>query len=147
MFVAVAPDHLTTWHVGFIYTRPACMSVRIASHPQICLNQLQLTYKHICSCGAESAGICPYARTQLTVHVSIIAQKYHQPYILQLHLTSSHGFMKCILSAYMSVTISSYQHPCILHLHPTISHPTICHVFHSATGSHICKLAPTRMHV
>ena len=45
-----------------------------ASHQHICLNQLQMTCKHICSCGAESAGIsktlvsdlqlCPYAHTQ-----------------------------------------------------------------------------------
>ena len=45
-------------------------------YQQICLNQLQLTYKHICSCVAEPAAIyvtlasdpqlCPYARTRLT---------------------------------------------------------------------------------
>ena len=73
MFVAVAPDHLshrlqlnsTSMHV--------CES---CIYQQICLNQLQLTYKHICSCVAEPAGIyvtlasdpqlCHYVRTQLT---------------------------------------------------------------------------------
>ena len=72
-FVAVAPDHLarrlqlnsTSMHVCY-----GCI------YQQIYLNQLQLTYKHICSCVAEPAGIyvtlasdaqlCPYARTQLT---------------------------------------------------------------------------------
>ena len=47
---------------------------------------------------------------------------YHQACMLQLHLTSSHVFISCILSAYTPVTVSSYQHPCILHLHLTISH-------------------------
>ena len=50
MFVAVAPDHLarrlqinsTSMHV--------CKS---CIYQQICLNQLQLTNKHICSCVAE----------------------------------------------------------------------------------------------
>ena len=46
----------------------------------------------------------------------------HHACILQLHLTSSHDFISCILSACMSVTVSSYQHLCILHLHPTTSH-------------------------
>ena len=73
MFVSVAPDHLarrlqlnsTSMHVW-----SSCI------YQQICLNQLQLTYEHICSCVAEPAGIyvtlasdpqlCPYARTQLT---------------------------------------------------------------------------------
>ena len=43
--------HSTTWHVGYNCTLTACMSVRVASHQQICLNQLQLTSKHIYSCG------------------------------------------------------------------------------------------------
>ena len=65
MFVAVAPEHLA---------RPLQLNSSIYQH--ICLNQLQLTYKHICSCVAEPAGIyvtsasdpqpCLYARTQLT---------------------------------------------------------------------------------
>ena len=54
MFVAVAPGHLacrlqlnsTSMHVCW-----SCI------YQQICLNQLQLTYKHICSCVAEPAGI------------------------------------------------------------------------------------------
>ena len=73
MFVEVASDHLarrlqlnsTSMHI--------CLS---CIYQQICLNQLQLTYKHICSCVAEPTGIYvtlasdaqirPYARTQLT---------------------------------------------------------------------------------
>ena len=43
--------HLTTWHVSYNCTLKACMFVRVASHQHICLNQLQLTSKHICSCG------------------------------------------------------------------------------------------------
>ena len=73
MFVSVAPHHLarrlqlnsTSMHVCY-----SCI------YQQICLNPLQLTYKHICSCVAEPAGIyvtlasdqqlCSYAHTQLT---------------------------------------------------------------------------------
>ena len=98
-------------------------------YQQICLNQLQLTNKHICSCVAEPAGIyvtldmadmslCSYSTNWL---VSTIAPDPHGC-ILQLHMTSSHAFIRHILSACTSVTVSSYQHPCILHLHPTISH-------------------------
>ena len=92
-------------------------------YQQICLNQLQLTNKHICSCVAELTGIyvtlaCSYSTNGL---VSTIAPDHHAC-ILQLHLTSSHGFIRHMLSACMSVTVSSYQHPCILHLHSTISH-------------------------
>ena len=47
---------------------------------------------------------------------------YHHGCILQLHMNSSHVYIRRILSACTSVTVSSYQHPCILHLHPTISH-------------------------
>ena len=54
MFVAVATGHLarrlqlnsTSMHVCY-----GCI------YPQICLNQLQLTFKHIYSCVAEPAGI------------------------------------------------------------------------------------------
>ena len=53
--------------------------------------------------------------------VSTIAPDHHAC-ILQLHLTSSHIFIRRILSACVSVTVSSYQHPCILHLQPAISH-------------------------
>ena len=62
--------------------------------------------------------LCSYPTNGLA---STIAPDYHAC-ILQLHLTSSHVFISCILSACMSVTVSSYQDPCILHLHPTISH-------------------------
>ena len=92
-------------------------------YQQICLNQFQLTNKHICSYVAEPTGIyvtlaCSYSTNGL---VSIIAQDHHAC-ILQLHLTSSHVYIRHMLSACMSVTVSSYQHPCILHLHSTISH-------------------------
>ena len=53
--------------------------------------------------------------------VSTIAPDPHGC-ILHLRMTSSHVFIRCILSACTSVTVSSYQHPCILHLQPTISH-------------------------
>ena len=62
--------------------------------------------------------LCSYWTNEL---VSTIAQDHHAC-ILQLHLTSGHVFISCMLSACMSVTVSSYQDPCILHLHPTISH-------------------------
>ena len=44
----VAPNHLACRYNCLL---TACMSVRVASHQQICLNQLQLTSKRICSCG------------------------------------------------------------------------------------------------
>ena len=69
MFVAVAPDHLAR-RLQLIST-----SMQSCIYQQICLNQLQLTNKYICSCVAEPTGIyvalasdahiCPYARTQL----------------------------------------------------------------------------------
>ena len=62
--------------------------------------------------------LCSYPTNRL---VSTIAPDHHAC-ILQLHLTSSHVFISCILSACMSVTVSSYQDPYILHSHPTISH-------------------------
>ena len=62
--------------------------------------------------------LCSYPTNGL---VSTIAPDHHVC-ILQLHLTSSHVFISCLLSACMSFTVSSYQDPCILHLHPTISH-------------------------
>ena len=73
MFVAVAPDHLARQ----LQLNSASMHVcESCIYQQICLNQLQLTYKHICSCVAEPAGkyvtlashpqLCPYAHTQLT---------------------------------------------------------------------------------
>ena len=53
--------------------------------------------------------------------VSTIAPNHHG-YILQMHMASSHVFIRRMLSACTSVTVSSYQHPYILHLHPAISH-------------------------
>ena len=72
MFVAVAPDHLARRLQLNLTSMHVCKS---CIYQQICLNQLQLTNKHICSCVAEptsiyvtlasDAQICPYARTQL----------------------------------------------------------------------------------
>ena len=73
MFGAVAPNHLARWLQLDSTSMHVCLS---CMYQQICLNQLQLTNKHICSCVTEPAGIyvpfasdsqlCPYARTQLT---------------------------------------------------------------------------------
>ena len=109
------------------------MFVRVASHQQICLKQLQLTCKHICSCGVEPAGVfvtlasdqklCPLCSHPTNGLVSTVAPD-HQACMLQLQMNSSHVFISCILSACISVTVSyySYRHPCMFHLHPTISH-------------------------
>ena len=63
--------HPTTWHDST--SMHVCWS---CIYHQICLNQFQLTYKHICSCVAETACIyvslasdpqlCLYTSTQLT---------------------------------------------------------------------------------
>ena len=85
MFVAVAPDHLARR----LQLNSTSMHVcRVA-----CLNQLQLTYTHICSCVAELEGIyvtlvsdpklCPNARTQL------------RGWKAQLHQTIMHVFYSC----------------------------------------------------
>ena len=118
--------HPTTWHVSYNSNRSACMSVRVASYQEICLNQLQLTNKHICSCVAEPTGIHVTLASDPQIYptnglVTTILPDHHAC-ILQLHLTTGHVFIRHILSTCMSVTVSSYQHPCILHLHPTISH-------------------------
>ena len=73
MFVAIAPNHLARRLQLYLTSMHVCWS---CIYQQTCLNQLQLTYKHICSCVAEPTGIhvtlasdpqiCPYARTQLT---------------------------------------------------------------------------------
>ena len=123
MLVAVAQDHLarplqlnsTSMHVCYI-----CI------YQLICLNQLQLTYKHICSCVANQQVYMLHLPQTCSSYptnrlVSTIAPDHHAC-ILQLHLPSSHVFISCILSACMSATVSSYQDPCILHLHLTISH-------------------------
>ena len=70
-----------------------------ASHQHICLNQLQLTCKHIC-CGAESADIsvtlasdlqlCPYVHTQPQRF-----QLYH-PFSIPWHL--SHHLLDRVFS-------------------------------------------------
>ena len=88
-------------------------------YQQICLNQLQLTYKYIYICLRPAVmSLSSYPTNRL---VSTIVPDHHAC-ILQLHLTSSHVFISCILSTCMSVTVSSYQDPSILHLHPPISH-------------------------
>ena len=123
--------HSTTWHVGNSRTLTACMSVGVASHRQICFKQLQLTSKHICSCGGWTSrficytclrpavmSLCSYQTNGL---VSTIAPD-HQACMLQLHLTSSHVFITCLLTACIFVTVSSYQHPRISYLHQTINH-------------------------
>ena len=82
--------------------------------------------------------LCSFPTNEL---VSSIAPGHHAC-ILQLHLTSSHVFIRRILSACMSVTVSSYQHPCILHL------LSIPHVYNRCTKPAIisfCKLVPTGM--
>ena len=84
--------------------------------------------QHICSSGTEPGiyvtlasdpQLGPFCSFPTNWLVSTIAPD-HQACMLQLHLTSSHVFISCILSAYMSVIVSSW-HPCILHLHLTIS--------------------------
>ena len=84
--------------------------------------------KHICSCVAEPTcimlhlpqpadmSLCSYPTNGLVITIP----PDHHACILQLHLTSSHVFIR--QSACMSATVSSYKHPCILHLHSTISH-------------------------
>ena len=130
MFDYVAQDQYN-WHVGYNCLLTACMSFRVASHQQIYLNQLKLTSKHICSCGGWTSryicytclrptGMCLWSYPTNGL-VNTIAPDI-QACMLQLHLTNSHVFILCLLSACMSVTVSSYQHPCILHLHQTINH-------------------------
>ena len=65
-----------------------------ASYQQICLNQFQLTCKHISSCGAESAGISvtlaldlqsyPYAHTQPQCFQ--LYRPFSIPWHLSLHI-------------------------------------------------------------
>ena len=117
MFDTVAPDQLA---------RRLQLNSTSTHVSTGCFNQLQLTCKHICSCGAEPAGchrpiimtLCSYTTDEL---VSTLAPDDHAC-TLQSHHTNSHVFMSCILSAYMSVTVSCYQHACIIHLNQTISH-------------------------
>ena len=112
MFVTVAPVHLahqlqlTTWHVGYNETRPACISVRVTFNQQICLNQLQLTCKHICSWSGWTSRYIFY--TYLKVLISTIAPD-HQACMLQLHKSSYLVFYK--------LHTISIQHTCLLQLH------------------------------
>ena len=54
MFIADAPDHLARWLQLHSTSMHVCYS---CIYQQICLNQLQLTNKHICSCVAEPTGV------------------------------------------------------------------------------------------
>ena len=62
MFVAISPDHLARrlqLNSTSIHAYYSCI------YQQICLNQFQLTYKHICSIYVTFASglhLCPYAR-------------------------------------------------------------------------------------
>ena len=89
------------------------MSVRVAStNRYICYTCLRLADMSLCS----------YPTNGL---VSTIAPDHHGC-ILQLHMTSSHVFIRRTLSACTSGTVLSYQHPCMLHLPLTISH--VCNI-------------------
>ena len=57
IFVAVAPDHLARRFQLNSTSMHVCKSY---IYQQTCLNQLQLTNKHICSCVAEPTGIYIY---------------------------------------------------------------------------------------
>ena len=130
--VYVLQLHPTTWHFGYNCTLTACMSVRIASNQQICLNQLQLTRKHICSCEGGTIryicytcfisavmSLCSYTTNGL---VSTIAPD-HQACMLQLHLTQPclhdlltvcmHDCYSFILSASMYITFALDRKPCL----------------------------------
>ena len=92
--------------------------------------------KHICSCGAEPAGmsvslvsdpqLCLLCVSPTNGLVSTIAPDHHAC-MLQKHLTSSHVLICRIQSACMPRTVCSYQHPWMLYLQPAISH--ICNSF------------------
>ena len=74
--------------------------------------------------------LCLYLTNGL---VSTIAPD-HQIYILQLHLTSSHAFIICLLSTCMSVTVSSFQQSCLIHFHLQ------AFIFVIAVPNHLCCL-------
>ena len=129
----------TNRHVCCSCTRPPGTSVTIKLNQHACLCELHLPTVWI-SCNwltstyevvwlnqqvymlhlpqTHSYVLCSFPTNKL---VSTIAPDHHAC-ILQLHLTKSHVFISCILSACMSVTVSSYQGPCIFHLHRIISH-------------------------
>ena len=139
------------------------MSVRVASHQQICLNQLQLTCKHICSYVAESniyicytclrpacMSLCPYPTNGLVSKIvpdhqaciysctrlavmSLLVAYYQHGCLLQFHLISIHVYYICTRLSAMSVKIPSDHIPFLNQLH--------------LTSSHICKLKHTTMHV
>ena len=120
MFIAVAPNQLarqiqlnsTCMHVCL-----RCIYQQIHMYVWISCNWLTSTSVAVwlnqqvyicCSCLRPAVmSLCSYQTNGL---VSTIAPDHHAC-ILQLHLTSSHVFISCILSASMSVTVSSYQDP------------------------------------
>ena len=93
------------------------MYVRVTSHQQICLNQLQLTCKYICSCWGLNKQVCmlhlPCLRPAVMSLcsyptnglVSTIAP-YHQACKLQLCLNSSYVFISCIITISIHVFCS-----------------------------------------
>ena len=121
--VTIAHDHLARrlqLHPTSMHVCCSCIS------PVDSLKQLQLTCKHICSCGVTSSCICyiclrPVVISPVFIRLVSTDAPDHQACRLQLHLTNCHVFISCILSACMSVTVSSYQHPCMLHLHLTVN--------------------------
>ena len=140
--------HPTTWHVGYNCTLLACISVRAISRQQI-----SMTSRYICYPWPRPAvmSLCSYPTNGL---VSTIAPD-HQACMLQLHLTSSHAFIICLLSvcsavcllqfhfisihvyyistrpSAMAVTIASNHLPCLPQLRLTSSHDGNEHLQHA----------------
>ena len=131
-----------SWHLGYKCTPPACMSVIVASHQQMRLKQLQLTWMHICSLwGWTSRYICytylpqtnSYGRYALTQRAgkhscSIPSGMYvtdasgQQLCLYKLHTIHMHVCYSLILSVSMYITFVHDHQLCPLGLHPTIRH-------------------------
>ena len=97
MFVAVAPDHLTHQLQLNLTSMRVCYS---CIYLQICLNQLQLTNKHICSCVAETTGI--YVMLASDPQIYIYGRTQLTGWLAQLHQTIMHVFYSCTRLAAMS---------------------------------------------
>ena len=116
--------HPATWHVGYNCTLPACMSVRVAFHQQVCLNQLQLTCEHICSCGGYTSRYICYTCLSRTVMSLCSSGMYvtvapdTQPSCL-LSACMSYSF---ILSASTYIKFAPDHQPCHSQLHLTSSY-------------------------
>ena len=125
MFVAVAPDHLahplqlnsTSMHV-----------CQICIYQLICLNQLQLTYKHICSCVAKPAVIYVTLASDPQLVPDSQAGKHNctrpscmyftvapelQPCLYKLHTISMYVCYSFILSGSMYITFAPDHQPCL----------------------------------